>query len=103
MVRDRLDSGGIPAAVFSQRDHLFNLTIGNLARVYVMVPESFQAQALTLLGTDPLTDEELEGAAEQSDPRGIDKTGPETEEPLDSGIETLRFPGPEDAPDENLA
>ena len=38
MARDRLDSAGIQAAVFTQRDHSFSLTVGALARVYVMVP-----------------------------------------------------------------
>ena len=38
LVRDRLDDRGIPAVVLTQRDHAFNLTVGDLAAVRVMVP-----------------------------------------------------------------
>ncbi|WP_243663635.1 DUF2007 domain-containing protein [Rhodothermus marinus] len=38
IVRDRLDDAGIPAVVFTQRDHVFNLNVGNLALVSVRVP-----------------------------------------------------------------
>ncbi|PSQ73737.1 MAG: hypothetical protein BRD39_03590 [Bacteroidetes bacterium QH_9_64_21] len=35
LVRDRLDDSGIPAVVLTQRDHAFNLTVGDLASVHV--------------------------------------------------------------------
>ena len=31
LVRDRIDDAGIPAVVLTQRDHAFNLTVGDLA------------------------------------------------------------------------
>lgn len=99
MVRDRLASAGIPAAVFTQRDHSFNVTVGDLAKVYVLVPAEFRAEAEALLLERPLTDEELESAAEAShEPSGEDDSG--MEQLLDSGIERIRFSAPEDPPEE---
>ena len=104
MARDRLDSAGILAAVFTQRDHSFNVTVGALARVYVMVPADSEDEAKAIL-QEHLTDEELEAAAAavapDTDPlepaRGI-------EEVLDSGIEKIHFDIPEEPPeDEKLA
>lgn len=106
MARHRLDSAGIPAAVFTQRDHTFNLTVGALARVYVMVPAELVDQARTVL-EERLTDEELEAAAtaapsaSDGDP---DRPPRETEHLLDSGIEKIHFDIPEESSeDENLA
>ena len=102
MVRDRLDSAGIPAAVFSQRDHAFNVNVGNLAKVYVLVPSEYKAAAEELLHQAPLTDEELEAAAEQSnEPSGEEDAG--MEQLLDSGIEHIRLSAPEEPPDTPLA
>ena len=39
MVRANLEQGGIPCIVFSQRDHVYFLTLGDLAVVNVMVPK----------------------------------------------------------------
>ena len=39
MVRANLESGGIRCMVFSQRDHVYFLTMGDLAVVNVMVPK----------------------------------------------------------------
>lgn len=101
-VRDRLDSAGVPAAVFTQRDHAFNLTVGSLAKVYVMVPPDREADALTILD-EQITDEELEAAAaagkgSDADDHGRDKH--DREEPLDSGVERIDFQNPEDPPDD---
>ena len=102
MVRDRLDSAGIPAAVFTQRDHALSLTVGELARVYVLVPVEYQAQAEEVLRELPLTDEELESAVDTSDaPSGEEDSG--MEQLLDSGIERIRFTTPEDPPEEEKA
>ncbi|HUF08835.1 MAG TPA: DUF2007 domain-containing protein [Rhodothermales bacterium] len=101
MVRDRLDSAGIPAAVFTQRDHALNLNVGKLALVFVMVPEEHRADAEALLAELPLTDAELNSAAEAStEQSGEDDSG--KEQLLDSGIERLRFDSPEEPPDEDL-
>jgi putative signal transducing protein len=69
MVRDRLDDSGLPAVVLTQRDHAFNLTHGELARVHVFVPEGEVEAARHILETEPLTDEELAEIALLSDPR----------------------------------
>lgn len=102
MVRDRLDSAGIPAAVFTQRDHALNLTVGELARVYVLVPSRYVAQAEEVLEELPLTDQELESAVDSSDaPSGEDDSG--VEQLLDSGVERIHFRSPEEPPDEEKA
>ena len=100
MVRDRLDSAGINAATFTQRDHALNLTVGALARVYVMVPPESANDAMAVL-REVISDEELEAAWEGSI---LDPDRPAEEEPLDSGIERISFGDPEDPPeDEKLA
>ncbi len=102
MARDRLDSAGITAAVFTQRDHALNLTVGDLARVYVMVPEDNAAEATAIL-QERLTDEELEAAASESREDAYDPNK-NTEELLDSGIEKIHFLTPEEpSDDEKLA
>ncbi len=102
MARDRLDSAGIPAAVFTQRDHAFNLTVGALARVYVMVPAESVDQAKKVL-QEHVTDEELEAAAAGASHGDPDTPTRETEHLLDSGIEKFHFNIPEESSeDENL-
>ncbi|MFV1980273.1 MAG: putative signal transducing protein [Rhodothermia bacterium] len=101
MARDRLDSAGIPAAVFTQRDHALNLTVGALARVYVMVQAESVDRAEAVL-RERLTDEELEAAAGASDTEPGTPTR-ETEQLLDSGIEKIHFETLEESSeDENL-
>ncbi len=106
MARDRLDSAGIPAAVFTQRDHALNLTVGALARVYVMVQAESVDRAEAVL-RERLTDEELEAAAAAAT-AGASDTEPgtptrETEQLLDSGIEKIHFETLEESSeDENL-
>jgi hypothetical protein len=98
MARDRLDSAGIPAAVFTQRDHALSLTVGALARVYVMVPPEYADDAVAVLD-ERLTDEELEAAASGSQSEPEIPTD-EREELLDSGIETIHLSTPEDPSEE---
>ena len=98
MARDRLDSAGITAAVFTQRDHALSLTVGSLARVYVMVPEDNAAEATAIL-QERLTDEELEAAASESR-EDADDPNKNTEELLDSGIEKIHFLTPEESSDD---
>ena len=104
LVRDRLDEAGIPAVVLTQRDHAFNLNIGDLARVHVMVrPEQADA-ARDLIASQPFSDAELEQAALSADVMAPDAHSPADEALLDSGIDeiTLTVPDddPEDAPDD---
>jgi hypothetical protein len=99
MVRDRLDSAGIPAAVFTQRDHAFNVNVGALAKVWVMVPPEREVEARAVL-EEQLSDEELEEASSSSSTTEDQPSG-DTEEPLDSGIEQIRFDTPDEPPEED--
>lgn len=100
LVRDRLDDSGIPAVVLTQRDHAFNLTVGDLAAVNVLVPPEYADAAGALLESLPLSDAELNEAALSSDPSSPSAHDPREEAMLDSGIDQIRFTEPED--DEDL-
>lgn len=63
IVRDRLDDAGLSAVVLTQRDHAFNLTLGDLAKVNVLVPPAQVDEAREILNSAPISDEELERAA----------------------------------------
>lgn len=95
LVRDRLDDAGIPAVILTQRDHAFNLTIGDLAQVRVLVPSQHVEAATGLLTSTPLSDEELEQAA-LSAASSPDAHDPETEALLDSGNEKIRLSVPKE-------
>jgi hypothetical protein len=100
LVRDRLDDSGIPAVVLTQRDHAFNLTVGDLAAVHVMVPPE-QADRATSLLEEHLSDEELEAAALGADPDAPSANTPAQDSKLDSGHEHMDLGGPdEDGEDE---
>jgi hypothetical protein len=99
LVRDRLDDGGIPAVVLTQRDHAFNLTVGDLASVHVMVPPEEAEQAVSLL-EEQLTDDELEEAALGADPEAPPANTPEEDSKLDSGHEHMDL-GPPDEEEED--
>lgn len=95
IVRDRLDDSGIPAIVLTQRDHAFNLTMGNLASVHVYVPPGRVDDAVQLL-QEKLTDEELEEAALGANPDAPAAHTPEEDSKLDSGHEHMDFDVPDD-------
>ncbi len=95
MVRDRLDDSNIPALVFTQRDHTFNVNVGNLAPVYVMVPVERLEEALALIEREDLSASELEDAALGADPNAPAKLEEDVDSLLDSSIERIRFVGPE--------
>jgi hypothetical protein len=101
MVRDRLDSAGIPAVVLTQRDHAFNLTVGDLASVHVMVPPDRADEARRLLDSAPLEDHELDEAALNADPASESAYDIERESMLDSGIEQIRLSPPDEEDEEN--
>lgn len=88
IVRDRLDDAGIPAVVFTQRDHVFNLNVGNLARVSVRVPAQHAEEARRVLA-ETVDEETLRRAAEMADPEAPPAHDPETEARLDSGADHL--------------
>ena len=97
LVRDRLDETGVAAVVLTQRDHSFNLNVGDLAPVHVMVRPEEEAQARDLLAQAPISDAELEEAAMNADVMAPDAHDPSAEAALDSGIEEISL----DVPDED--
>ena len=96
LVRDRLAEADIPAVVLTQRDHAFNLNVGDMAPVHVMVPPEHEAAAREVVDAAPLTDAELEEAAMAADLYAPDAYDPRTEAALDSGIEDISFDVPEE-------
>lgn len=96
LVRDRLGDAGIPAVVLTQRDHVFNLNVGELAQVYVLVPPDRAADAAAVTGSAPISDADLEAAAMQASPVSPDAYSPEAEASLDSGMESISFDTPDD-------
>jgi len=96
LVRDRLADAGIAAVVHTQRDHAFNLTVGELAQVHVMVPKAYADEARALVNTPALSDDELETAALAADPLAPDATTPENEARTDSGSESISLDVPDD-------
>ncbi len=59
LVHARLKDAGIPSVMLNQRDHAFNLNLGYLAKIKVLVPKSMEELALEILSKRSLTDEEL--------------------------------------------
>jgi hypothetical protein len=101
LVRDRLDDSGIPAVVLTQRDHAFNLNVGDLADVHVMVPPDHAEEAVELL-QHRLSDEELEEAALGADPDAPPAHDTDADSMLDSGHESTQLSPPdEDEEDES--
>ncbi len=100
LVRDRLDEEGLAAVVFTQRDHSFNLNVGDMASVHVMVrPEDEQA-ARASLAQPVMSDEDLEAAAMSADVMAPDAHSPTDEAALDSGIESISFDMPDETDDD---
>lgn len=99
LVRDRLDDSGIPAVVLTQRDHAFNLTVGDLASVHVMVPPEQADDAVSLL-EEQLSEDELEEAALGADPEAPPANTPEEDSKLDSGHEHMNFEPPDEDEDD---
>lgn len=95
LVRDRLDDAGLPAVVLTQRDHAFNLNVGDLAAVHVMTPPEHAEEAREILAT-VVDDEELEAAAAEANPNEEPAHSDRQEAMLDSGPEEIRV----DEPDE---
>ena len=100
LVRDRLDEEGLAAVVFTQRDHSFNLNVGDLAAVHVMVRPEEEAAARSVLLEPMISDADLEAAAMSADLMAPDAHSPEDEAMLDSGIEGISFDVPDDDEDD---
>ena len=97
LVRDRLDEDDVPAVVLTQRDHSFNLNVGDLAPVHVMVKPEDESRARELLDAAPLSDAELEEAAMSADVQAPDAHDPISEARLDSGIDEISLDVPDDS------
>lgn len=91
LVRDRLDNADIPAVVLTQRDHAFNLNVGDLSLVHVMVPPEHEITARKVLEDLSFTDEELTEAAMSADVEAPDAHDSDQEAWLDSGSESLHL------------
>ncbi len=101
LVRDRLDDAGVPAVVLTQRDHAFNLNVGDLAEVNVLVPPDHVDAARELLESEPLSDEELTEAAMSADPDAPPAHDARREAMLDSGSDSIRLSKPEEEDEED--
>lgn len=96
LVRDRLDDAGIPAVVLTKRDHAFNLNVGDMAHVFVMVHPDRLADAKDVLNAVAFTDAELEAAALAADPNAPPAHDADDEAAPDSGIDRMRMPSDEE-------
>ena len=96
IVRDRLDDSGVTAVVLTQRDHAFNLNVGDLAPVNVLVPPKDVQRAREILDSPPLSDRELDQAAMTANPGAPSAHTDAEEAMLDSGMEEINFTPPED-------
>ena len=103
LVRDRLDEEGLAAVVFTQRDHSFNLNVGDLAAVHVMCRPEDEAAARAVVSQPAISDAELEAAAMSADLLAPDAHSREDEAMLDSGIEGISFDVPDELDDESYA
>lgn len=103
LVRDRLDDSGVDAVILTQRDHAFNLNVGDLANVRVLVPPDQAEDAQAVLNSKPFTDGELDAAAMAADPEAPDAHDQRREAMLDSGSDSIRMSPPEDEDDDDTS
>ncbi len=95
LVRDRLDDSGLSAVVLTRRDHAFNLNVGELANVCVLVPPDQVEEARSILASKPISDAELEAAALAADPDAPAAHDEEEQTRLDTGIDRINLSGPD--------
>jgi hypothetical protein len=103
LVRDRLDDAGMPAVILTHRDHNFNLNVGDLTGVHVMVPPQHAEEARRFLREETFTDAELEEAAMNADPESGDAHGEEMEAMLDSAVDEINLSLPDEIADPERA
>lgn len=103
IVRDRLDDSGIDAVILTQRDHAFNLNVGDLSDVSVLVPPDQVEDAVSLLQSKPFSDEELNRAAMSADPKAPPAHDERREAMLDSGSESIGFSSPSEDDEEDTS
>ena len=68
LTASRLRSEGIEAVVMTKRDSAFSLSVGDLAKIFVLVPPHEEVRAKQILLTQPFSDSELGEIAEAADP-----------------------------------
>ncbi len=95
LVRDRLDDAGLSAVVLTRRDHAFNLNVGELANVWVLVPPDQVEEARAILASKPISLKELEAAALAADPDAPAAHDAEEQARLDTGIDRINLSGPD--------
>ncbi len=100
IVRDRLDDAGVSAVVLTQRDHAFNLNVGDLSPVNVLVPPEQAERAASILESAKFTDEELSRAAMSADADAPSAHDRSRESMLDSGAEEINLSAPEEDEDD---
>lgn len=103
LVRDRLDDSGIDAVILTQRDHAFNLNVGDLSDVNVLVPPDQVDDAVAVLRSKPFTDEELNAAAMAADPKAPPAHDKRRQAMLDSGSESIGFSAPEEEDEDDTS
>ncbi len=59
MIRDFLEQAGFEATVFSQKDHMNVVWVGDLSEIKVLVPKEREAEALEVLKDLQLPEREL--------------------------------------------
>lgn len=59
LIKDNLEQAGIQAMVFSQKDHMNVVWVGDLSEIKVLVPKEKEAEALVALKDLELPDMEL--------------------------------------------
>ncbi|MEZ4701778.1 MAG: DUF2007 domain-containing protein [Rhodothermales bacterium] len=88
IVCDRLNDAGIAAVVQNKKDHAFNLTMGDLARIQVLVQPDREAEARDILTSIPIDEAELTRQALAASPLDpADATLAELDEALPAGDE----------------
>ncbi len=98
LVRDRLDDAGLKAVVLTQRDHAFNLNVGDLSDVYVLTPPEEADEAHRIL-REKISDADLEEAAMSARPDTAPAHSDREEAQLDSGIDSIDLDVPEEEED----
>lgn len=68
LVKDRLVDAGITAVIHSRRDHAYNLNVGAMSVIHVIVQPEHRDAAEQVLRSARISDAELEAAALAANP-----------------------------------
>ena len=72
IVRDRLKGNDIDAVVMSKHDRSFNINVGAISRLYVLVQPEVERRAINILHQLVPSDEELARLALDADPEDVE-------------------------------